>query len=87
MDTQRKHPSEQLQIGDPVVYLPEGIVTQVIGYAWGSEVGHGPRLTGYHLACGITVQRDVLERYEVPDRYKARQREIGLREPTKRFKL
>ncbi|WP_232629157.1 hypothetical protein [Methylobacterium sp. Leaf118] len=82
MSVERKDPSEQLQIGDTVVYLPEGIIAQVAGYLWSQHVGSGPRLVAYQLDCGIAVSRDQLRPYEAPERQAA-----GPRRPAERFKL
>jgi hypothetical protein len=47
--------AEQYQIGDRVIYTPEGVVTTVSGYLWFNTVEKRPSIMGYELACGITV--------------------------------
>ena len=71
---QPKHPdpAEQPQIGDKVIYLPEGIATTVQGYEWEfnpdpSNINHAPKLKRYVLGCGVTVTRDhILQEGEAP---------------------
>lgn len=54
-------PAAQYQCGDIVIYIPEGIVAQVIGFKWSK--GMVPRITGYHLGCGVCVAGNHLKRY------------------------
>lgn len=48
-----KSVNDQFQIGDVVVYVPEGIVTQVRGYLWIDQMGELPVVGLYELSCGI----------------------------------
>lgn len=54
---------DQYQIGDEVVYVPEGVITTVTGYVWKYQVPEPPRILLYSLACGIDVPKDVLMGY------------------------
>lgn len=59
-------PADQYQIGDCVLYLPEGVITEVTGYLWEESVGEAPRIIAYELSCGTRVSRESLvslERY------------------------
>lgn len=56
-----RDPLTQFQIGDGVVYTPEGIITRVIGYLWSSAIGSAPKVVGYELACGVTVPAHMLQ--------------------------
>lgn len=56
------NPSDQLQIGDEVTYLPEGVHTRISGYAWSMSVGSDPYIIAYRLDCGISVGRDLISR-------------------------
>lgn len=60
--SERKDPTEQLQIYEPVVYLPEGVLTRIAGYRWQEEVGKPPRIVAYVLECGCDAHRDHIAR-------------------------
>jgi len=49
--------AEQLQEGAYVVYIPYGILTRIAGYEWAGAYGDDkPKLVGYKLSCGISVE-------------------------------
>ena len=50
-----QNPDTQFQMGDRVLYKPDGIIATVTGYQWVETMGHRPKLIGYELSCGITV--------------------------------
>ncbi len=52
----------QFQIGERVVYLPEGVQTLIEGYVWIEAIGVAPRIGGYRLACGVTVSENTIAR-------------------------
>lgn len=79
-----KDPAEQFQIGENVVYQPEGVVAQVVGYVWHEQMGELPTVAAYALSCGISVPGSALVREEDA---RARRIRSALREPTKRFRL
>lgn len=56
------NPDDQLQIGDDVIYLPEGVYAKVDGYQWFSAIGKPPSIIGYRLSCGIVAPRGMIER-------------------------
>lgn len=56
-------PSDQLQIGDRVVYRPEGVITEIEGYRWAEPVGDLPHIIGYYLSCGIAAPRSAIDRH------------------------
>lgn len=56
------NPKEQFQIGDDVVYVPEGVYATVDGYQWFTTIGESPKIIGYRLSCGIVVPRGMIER-------------------------
>lgn len=56
--------SEQLQIGQRVLYVPEGVWTEVIGYEWKHCIGGPPSIVRYELSCGIYACREHLTRQE-----------------------
>lgn len=60
----RQRAELQLQIGDAVLYLPEGVYTTVEGYVWHEEIGAAPRILAYRLSCGIAAPRRALVRAE-----------------------
>lgn len=55
-------PETQFQIGDRVLYLPEGVYCTVEGYFWLESIGEPPSILGYRLSCGIIVNRDLISR-------------------------
>lgn len=55
-------PDEQLQIGDEVVYIPEGVFTEVIGYEWAWQESGAPSISRYRLGCGISSDRAHIKR-------------------------
>lgn len=57
-----KKVSDQFQIGDSVIYTPEGVVTKVVGYLWGQKIGGFLYITYYQLECGINVPRHTLKK-------------------------
>jgi len=58
-----KSPKDQFQIGDEVLYKPEGVYTTIRGYLWlPIEINKPPRIGGYELDCGITVPAEWIER-------------------------
>lgn len=62
-----RDPKSQPQIGEPVTYLPEGVVTKVTGYEWEhptGDVNHAPKIKRYVLACGVTVAGDHIAQIE-----------------------
>lgn len=48
-------PELQFQVGEPVLYVPQGIYTTVTGYNWIGQMSGRPRIAGYQLACGIAA--------------------------------
>ena len=54
----KRDPQHQYQIGEPVVYEPEGVVTRVIGYVWKRAEDGTCRIDLYRLDCGIDVVED-----------------------------
>lgn len=50
--------AEQYQIGDRVVYIPEGIVTKISGYMWRTSTDRPPEIVAYELECGIAISSD-----------------------------
>lgn len=57
-------PSEQLQVGDRVLYVDQGVITTVSGYVWQESLGSPPRIGLYVLSCGISAPRGALQRWE-----------------------
>ena len=57
-----KEPNEQFQIGDRVLYMPEGVITEIDGYLWSQKMGKDPFIQGYELRCGITVREDTIRK-------------------------
>lgn len=57
-----KKPQDQFQIGETVLYRPEGVLTRIRGYLWSETVGDAPRIVAYELDCNITVDGALLER-------------------------
>lgn len=57
-------PSEQFQIGQRVLYVPEGIWTEVTGYEWKNCIGGPPSIARYELLCGIYAGREHIEKVE-----------------------
>lgn len=72
-----KDPKEQFQIGDTVVYMPEGVITEIGGYLWQHAMGSEPFIQSYVLTCGITVPGSTIAKY----RREASIDEFGLRRP------
>lgn len=58
-----KKPEDQFQIGDPVIYVPDGIITRVEGYTFYSDMFNPPKILTYNLSCGISVGADLLSHY------------------------
>jgi hypothetical protein len=58
--TEKTSTEFQFQIGDAVIYHPEGVCTTVIGYLWAESIGNFPRIVGYRLDCGITVPKTAI---------------------------
>lgn len=79
-----KHPSEQFQIGERVVYQPEGIVAQIAGYVWHEPMDSLPTVASYVLSCGISAPASALARAD--EVLGSRRTVSGLREP-RRFTL
>jgi hypothetical protein len=52
--------AEQYQIGDRVIYMPEGILTTITGYKWETYVEKPPAIIAYLLGCGIGISADYL---------------------------
>lgn len=61
--------SDQHQIGDEVVYVPEGVITTVTGYDWIQGVDAPPKIIAYQLACGISAPKSLLAAYVGDRRY------------------
>jgi hypothetical protein len=55
--------NDQFQIGDEVVYTPEGVITTVTGYDWLTSVEAPPKVLAYQLACGISAPKNLLAVY------------------------
>lgn len=56
-------PADQYQIGDKVIYLPEGVRTKIAGYVWVGRYGCDlPEISTYRLDCGIAVPRAAIVR-------------------------
>lgn len=55
-----KSTDEQLQIGDYVIYSPEGVFARIVGYVWIEPLGELPSISRYSLSVGISVPRSVL---------------------------
>lgn len=53
---------DQYQVGDPVVFEAEGVITSVVGYYWAEAVHLQPRVVAYKLDCGIPVPAAALRR-------------------------
>lgn len=53
-----RDPSTQYQLGDEVVYLPEGVFTKVTSYNWQTPTDGVAKIVGYSLACGIVATAD-----------------------------
>lgn len=62
----------QFQIGDFVLYVHEGVFTQVQGYLWVEAIGALPVIGGYVLECGITVPKDAIVWSSPAARHEAR---------------
>lgn len=50
-----RDPNSQFQVGDKVLYLPEGVFAVVVGYVWIEAIGELPRIGAYRLSVGIEV--------------------------------
>lgn len=61
-----RSPSDQFQVGDEVVYAPEGVYAKVVGYVWASAVGEPSRIVLYELSCGIAAPGEQIERRAGP---------------------
>jgi hypothetical protein len=62
-----RDPKTQPQIGEPVTYLPEGVVTTVTGYQWSPATGNPAvvrTIVAYVLACGVTVSAEHIAQIE-----------------------
>ncbi|WP_127524586.1 hypothetical protein [Mesorhizobium sp. Z1-4] len=62
--TEAKKPADQFQIGDTVLYVPEGVITTIRGYTWQTNIGNPPRILTYALDCGINVTTSMIERLD-----------------------
>lgn len=62
MTIAERDPATQYQIGDAVVYMPEGVVSIVSGYVWSNLPGALPMIAGYTLLAGCTVPAETLRR-------------------------
>lgn len=51
-----KPPEQQFQIGDKVIYLPEGVYTEITGYVWSFPDNVTAKIKKYRLSCGITAR-------------------------------
>ena len=60
-----RSPDSQFQIGDRVLYLPEGIYARVDGYFWNRTIGECPRVVSYLLSCGIEAPENTIARTRV----------------------
>lgn len=61
-DGQARDPERQFQIGDRVLYLPEGVYSVIEGYLWIETVGRVPRIGAYRLSCGIAVPENSISK-------------------------
>lgn len=61
---QTRDPDKQFQIGERVLYIPDGIYAIVEGYLWLQAVGELPRVVAYRLSCGISVPGNTIEAAE-----------------------
>lgn len=52
--------ADQFQIGDRVIYTPEGVVTRISGYLWRTSVDSPPSIMSYELECGVSVAGELL---------------------------
>lgn len=63
-----KDPKDQYQIGDDVLYKPEGIITRILGYEWSaasaSRPDRLPTVIAYLLDCGVSVPAETIEKYD-----------------------
>lgn len=57
-----RNPDTQFQIGEDVLYLPEGVRCKVDGYVWAEGVGEVPRVVAYRLSCGVSVSENCIIR-------------------------
>ena len=57
-----RDPATQYQIGDAVVYLPEGVVSIIGGYVWSNAVGALPAIVAYTLLAGCSAPAEALRR-------------------------
>jgi len=57
-----RDPADQFQIGEQVLYLPEGIFAVIEGYDWAESIGALPYLIAYQLSCGISVPGNAIAR-------------------------
>lgn len=55
MSEPQRDPQTQFQIGDKVLYVPEGVETEIDGYLWIQSVGGLPKIGAFKLRCGIEV--------------------------------
>jgi hypothetical protein len=55
--------NDQFQIGDEVLYTPEGVITSITGYDWLQSVDAPPKIMAYQLACGISAPKNLLALY------------------------
>ena len=53
--------SYQFQIDDPVLYLPERVITRVVGYVWRTEPSGAEKIVLYQLDCGIATLKKFIE--------------------------
>jgi hypothetical protein len=50
-----RNPDQQFQIGDSVLYVPEGVYATIDGYIWMQTIGQVPKIAAYKLSIGISV--------------------------------
>jgi hypothetical protein len=61
MPVQARDPASQYQLGEEVVYLPEGVITKVQSYVWTApNDGTASLISAYTLTCGITAKADAI---------------------------
>lgn len=60
--SEQKDPNEQYQVGDTVIYLPEGIYTEISGYVFYESMSAPPKVVKYKLKCGLDVTPDLIRR-------------------------
>lgn len=59
--SENKDPATQFQVGDRVLYLPEGIFAVVEGYVWNQQTGDLPKVMLYRLNIGIDVPASAIK--------------------------